>query len=266
MEFYFLGGEVWCDCTEANMQIEGGHYKLTKQLMKGSMLIYNCPEGYYPYPALTRLCQPNGTWRPAPKRFAPQKCRSKWCEDVSHFVSGCLLYMITKTILFCFAVVECPDPNVLEYGDVFPPQEKYFVDNETTYECYSGYTLRGSSRRVCLQNGKWSGSTPICSRDSKSKQQSSFFVLLFSLSGLGYTLIHDCFMPFVIFITTAGDHCADPGVPAGASRTGNIFGIGDTIKYSCNSNLFLMGSSERVCLENGQWTGTEPSCYCESDT
>lgn len=180
MDFYFLGGEVWCNCTEANMQIEGGHYILTKQLMKGSMLIYNCPDGYYPYPALTRLCQPNGRWRPVPKRFAPQRCRRKWCEDVSHFVSGCLLYMITKTILFCFAVVECPDPNVLEYGSVFPPQEKYFVDNETTYECYSGYTLRGSSRRVCLQNGKWSGSTPICSRDSKSKQQSSFFVPPFS--------------------------------------------------------------------------------------
>lgn len=69
----------------------------------------------------------------------------------------------------CIAVVECPDPNVLEYGNVLPPQEKYFVDNETTYECDSGYTLRGSARRVCLPNGKWGGSTPICSRDSKPR-------------------------------------------------------------------------------------------------
>lgn len=69
--------------------------------------------------------------------------------------------------LFCVAVVECPDPNVLISGNVSPPQEKYYVDNETTYECDSGYTLRGSSRRICLPNGKWSGSTPICSRDSR---------------------------------------------------------------------------------------------------
>ncbi|XP_041808468.1 complement factor B-like [Chelmon rostratus] len=191
-----MGGEVRCACTEANMQIEGGHYKLTKKLETGSLLIYECPEGYYPFPALTRLCQPNGSWRPAPKRFAPQRCR----------------------------IAECPDPNVLEHGNVSPPQDKYFVDNETSYECYSGYTMRGSSTRVCLPNGKWSGSTPICSRDT-------------------------------------GDNCADPGVPPGASRTGNMFGIGDTVKYSCNGNLFLVGSSERVCQENGQWTGKEPACY-----
>ncbi|XP_044079271.1 complement factor B-like isoform X2 [Siniperca chuatsi] len=191
-----MGGEVRCNCTEENMQIEGGDYTLTKKLERGSLLIYQCPEGYYPYPTLTRLCQADGTWTPAPKRFALQKCK----------------------------IVECPDPNVLEYGNVSPSQEKYFVDNETTYECYSGYTMRGSSRRVCLPNGKWSGSTPICSRDS-------------------------------------GDNCADPGVPAGASRTGNIFGIDDVVTYSCNGNLFLVGSSKRVCQENGQWTGKEPACY-----
>ncbi|KAF3706517.1 Complement factor B [Channa argus] len=191
-----MGGEVWCDCTEDNMQIEGGHYTLTKRLEKGSLLLYHCPEGYYPYPALTRLCQPDGTWRPAPKRHSPQRCR----------------------------IIECPDPNVLEYGNVSPPQEKYFLHNETTYECYSGYSFRGSSSRVCLPNGKWSGSTPICSRDT-------------------------------------GANCADPGIPPGASRTGNSFDIDDTVKYSCIGNLFLMGSSERVCQENGQWTGKEPACY-----
>ena len=165
---YFSGGEVRCNCTETNMQIEGGHYRLTKHLRAGSMLVYNCPEGYYPYPAMTRLCQPNGRWRPAPKRFSPQRCRREWYEaDGSHFASGCLLHTVTQILLFCFAVVECPDPSVLEYGNVSPPQEKYYVDNETTYECYSGYTMRGSSSRVCLPSGKWSGSTPICSRDCK---------------------------------------------------------------------------------------------------
>ncbi|KAJ4930198.1 hypothetical protein JOQ06_019204 [Pogonophryne albipinna] len=193
---HFFGGQVCCNCTEEKMEIEGGHYTLTKQLQKGSLLIYHCPEGYYPYPVMTRLCQHDGSWRKAPRKFTPQRCR----------------------------VVECPDPTVMEYGEVSPPQENYFVNNETTYECYSGYTMRGSARRVCLPNGKWSGSTPICGRES-------------------------------------GHSCADPGIPAGASRAGNIFGIDETVKYSCNSNLFLVGSSERVCLENGQWSNKEPACY-----
>ncbi|XP_041656630.1 complement factor B-like [Cheilinus undulatus] len=191
-----MGGEVRCDCTETNVQIEGGHYTLTKQLQRGSQLIYHCPEGSYPFPASSRLCQPNGEWKPRFKRFSPQRCR----------------------------LVECPDPSVLEYGNVSPLQENYFVHNVTTYECYSGYSLRGSQARTCLPNGKWSGYTPICGSDS-------------------------------------GDTCADPGVPAGASRTGNTFGIDDTVRYSCNGNLFLVGSSERVCQENGQWTGNEPGCY-----
>uniref|UniRef100_A0A3B5RB02 C3/C5 convertase n=1 Tax=Xiphophorus maculatus TaxID=8083 RepID=A0A3B5RB02_XIPMA len=191
-----FGAEVLCDCTDHGMQIQGGNFTLTKELKKGSLLIYRCNDGYYPYPALTRMCQPNGSWKPAPRRFSPQKCK----------------------------LVECPDPNVMENGNVSPPEVQYFVGNETSYECYSGYTLRGSSKRICLPNGKWSGSTPICSRDS-------------------------------------GSACPDPGVPPGASRAGNMFGIDDKVRYTCNGELFLVGSKERVCLENGQWTGTEPACY-----
>ncbi|XP_013858624.1 complement factor B [Austrofundulus limnaeus] len=191
-----LGVEVQGDCSDSNIQIEGGEYILSRNLTRDSLLVYKCKEGYYPYPTLTRLCQPNGSWRPAPKKFIRQRCRR----------------------------VECPDPNVLQNGDVSPPQESYFVDNETTYECYSGYTLRGSVKRTCLPNGKWSGLTPICSRDS-------------------------------------GDVCADPGIPPGASRTGNLFGIDDKVHYRCTGNLFLVGSKERTCQENGQWTGQEPACY-----
>ncbi|XP_059208414.1 complement factor B-like [Centropristis striata] len=186
-------GEVRCDCTGEGIQIIGGTYTLTNETREDSKLAYHCPEGYYPYPTLTRLCQAS-RWKPASK-----------------ILSSC-------------KVVECPDPNVLEHGSVLPPQLKYFVNNETTFECYSGYRLRGSDRRVCLPNGKWSGSTPICSHDSWSS-------------------------------------CPDPGIPPGASRTGNIFNIGGTVKYSCSNNMILVGSKERVCQENGQWTGLEPACY-----
>ncbi|KAG7217279.1 hypothetical protein INR49_027823, partial [Caranx melampygus] len=134
------GGEVWCDCTEEGMEIENGAYTLTRQLETGSMLIYTCARGYFPYPKLTRRCQSNGEWEPPPQTNSPQRCK----------------------------LIECPDPTVLEYGDVYPPQSKYYVGNETTYECYSAYRLQGSYRRVCLPNAKWSGYTPVCTRDSKS--------------------------------------------------------------------------------------------------
>uniref|UniRef100_A0A8C6LWQ5 C3/C5 convertase n=1 Tax=Nothobranchius furzeri TaxID=105023 RepID=A0A8C6LWQ5_NOTFU len=178
------------------MQINGGTYKLTKNLTKGSMLVYSCPEGHYPYPTLTRVCQPNGFWRPAPKRFLEQTCKP----------------------------IECPDPYALENGNIFPPQERFYVGNQTTYKCFTGFMMRGSSSRICLPNGKWSGLTPICSRDFESV-------------------------------------CSDPGIPPGASRIGNWFGNNSRVKYTCNENMFLVGSSERVCQENGWWTAQEPACY-----
>ncbi|KAF7226759.1 complement factor B [Nothobranchius furzeri] len=191
-----LGVEVHCTCTKTSIDIIGGNYTLTRNLEKDSRLVYHCSEGQYPYPELTRVCQADGTWKPAPKRSIPQTCKR----------------------------VTCPDPFVLQNGNVSPPQDNYFVGDETTYMCDSGYTMRGSSSRICLPNGKWNGSTPICSYDS-------------------------------------GEACPDPGIPPGASRTGNGFDIDDRVKYTCSDNMFLVGSSERVCQENGQWTGKEPACY-----
>uniref|UniRef100_A0AAY5KJW9 C3/C5 convertase n=1 Tax=Esox lucius TaxID=8010 RepID=A0AAY5KJW9_ESOLU len=195
------GVGVLCEtlCNDKNLDIEGGYYTLSNGHFYGSMLVYHCPEGYYAYPALTRSCQKSGAWSPGPKRRSTQRCR----------------------------MIECPNPLVLESGSVFPVQAQYFVNNETTYECYSGYTLRGSSSRKCQPNGKWSGGTPICIRD--------------------------------------GDRCADPGTPPGARRTGDFFGIGDGVTYRCDDGLTLVGSKERVCQENGQWTGTEPKCYYDTD-
>ncbi|XP_059398950.1 complement factor B-like [Carassius carassius] len=121
--------------------------------------------------------------------------------------------------------ITCPSPSVFENGEVIPYKDKYYVNDTTTYSCHSDCTFRGSAERVCKPNGKWSGSTPICECDS--------------------------------------DHCPDPGVPPGSSRTGNMFNIDDKVTYRCQSPLTLIGSKVRVCLDGGQWSGTEPQCYAD---
>ncbi|XP_026051751.1 complement factor B-like [Carassius auratus] len=121
--------------------------------------------------------------------------------------------------------ITCPNPRVFENGEVIPYKVKYYINDTTTYSCHSDYTFRGSAVRVCKPNGKWNGSTPVCGRDS--------------------------------------DHCPDPGVPPGSSRTGNMFNIDDKVTYSCGSPLTLIGSKVRVCQDGGQWSGTEPQCYAD---
>ncbi|XP_048021311.1 complement factor b, like [Megalobrama amblycephala] len=178
-------------CSDEKLSISGGSFSFSKD---GSLVRYNCSEGYYPTIKIRR-CN-NGRWNPMPKRKPPE------CKKVT-----------------------CPDPRGFENGEVYPYSPRYFVNDTTHYSCHSGYTFRGSEIRVCQLNGKWSGSTPVCGRNS--------------------------------------DDCPDPGTPAGSTRSGNIFNIDDKVTYRCDKTLTLIGSKERVCQEDGQWSGTEPECYAD---
>uniref|UniRef100_A0A8C1PKB8 C3/C5 convertase n=1 Tax=Cyprinus carpio TaxID=7962 RepID=A0A8C1PKB8_CYPCA len=182
-------------CPKENINITGGTFVLSNNYSHGSLLRYICPNGYYPS-VHSRLCQ-NEHWTTKTKMKKNPECKK----------------------------ITCPNPRVFENGEVAPYKEKYYVNDTTTYSCNSDYTFRGSAVRVCKPNGKWSGSTPICGRDS--------------------------------------DHCPDPGVPPGSSRTGNMFNTDDKVTYSCASPLTLIGSKERVCQDGGQWSGTEPQCYAD---
>ncbi|KAJ0004507.1 hypothetical protein NQD34_010721 [Periophthalmus magnuspinnatus] len=199
--FWFLikGDVVWCNCSMNGMEIEGANFSLSNGLNEGSILQYQCPTGYYAYPELAYRCQLNHRWTPEPQ--SRLRCRR----------------------------VECPDPTVLQNGYTLPINEnkRYYYESKITYHCYTGYTLHGPFRHKCLENGKWSGSNPVCRQDCKS-----------------------------------GD-CADPGVPPGGMRFGNSFEIGDKVNFKCRSNMILIGSEQRECQVDGQWSGTETSCYCK---
>ena len=39
--------------------------------------------------------------------------------------------------------------------------------------------------------------------------------------------------------------------------------FGSTATYECDAGYVLVGGEERTCQENGQWSGTAPSCICK---
>ncbi|XP_065143180.1 complement factor B [Paramisgurnus dabryanus] len=182
-------------CPTVNLSITGGSFVLSNEYFSGSTLKYRCPVGFYPS-VKTRICQ-NTQWNPPATLKKPAECKK----------------------------ITCPNPRVLENGEIAPYKDRYYVNDTTTYTCHSDFTFRGSKKRTCLPNGKWSGDTPVCGRDS--------------------------------------DHCPDPGVPPGTQRTGQMFNIEDIVTYRCDNKLTLIGSSVRMCQEGGQWTGTEPQCYAD---
>ncbi|XP_028518807.1 uncharacterized protein LOC110251682 [Exaiptasia diaphana] len=54
--------------------------------------------------------------------------------------------------------------------------------------------------------------------------------------------------------------CGDPGKPLNGYRTGNEFWAGNMVVYTCDPGYYLVGPSNRLCLENGAWSDSIPSC------
>ncbi|KAE8585299.1 hypothetical protein XENTR_v10021270 [Xenopus tropicalis] len=118
--------------------------------------------------------------------------------------------------------VRCPKPVAFDGGDYEPRQHFYTVGNTLQFECYTGFELKGSQNRTCQENAKWSGETTICDDNN------------------GY--------------------CPNPGIPIGASKSGTSYKMESKVSYTCQQGLVMFGSKERECLENKDWSGTEPSC------
>ncbi|XP_040587966.1 complement C2 isoform X2 [Mesocricetus auratus] len=119
--------------------------------------------------------------------------------------------------------VRCPAPASFENGMYTPRLGSHPVGGNLSFQCDSGFTLRGSPVRYCRLNGVWDGETAVCD--------------------------------------TGAGHCPNPGVSVGAVRTGSRFDLGDKVSYRCSSpSLLLTGSAERECQSNGMWSGAEPIC------
>ncbi|XP_030053180.1 complement C2 [Microcaecilia unicolor] len=185
------------ECPE-DMGITDGNTTYTDGLREGSIITYTCDRGYYPYPAASRVCQSNGKWTELRSKTG-RLIRQPSCREM-----------------------RCPSQLDFENGAYFPRLSSYSVGSTLIFECFDGYTLRGSTHRTCQINGKWNGTTPICDDGS--------------------------------------GNCPNPGIPAGARKTGIRYRIDDKVKYHCMGDLDLIGSELRVCQESGEWTGTEPSC------
>uniref|UniRef100_A0A8C6V961 Complement C2 n=1 Tax=Naja naja TaxID=35670 RepID=A0A8C6V961_NAJNA len=53
---------------------------------------------------------------------------------------------------------------------------------------------------------------------------------------------------------------ASPWLCPRAIATGKGNRLGDRISFQCQTNLDLIGSSQRVCMLDGEWSDTQPSC------
>ena len=54
--------------------------------------------------------------------------------------------------------------------------------------------------------------------------------------------------------------CGSLGDPSNGQVTLTGTTVGSTATYECNTGFTLMGNIERTCQDDGDWSGTEPTC------
>ena len=118
------------------------------------------------------------------------------CSHFESFVFSLLtLCSILFKIYFCSlslfgSVVTCSEAQVKDDKTTVQVSSN-FVDGEATYSCAHGLELIGNMKRICLDNGEWSGQVPFC----RCKLLLSHY---YSLTSLQYLFI----IPLFTF-----DHC-----------------------------------------------------------
>ena len=186
-----------------------------------------------------------------------------------------------------FYLAICKDPGVPQNG--IRIGSSFEQGRSVTFLCNRNYTLIGSKSMVC-GNGNWSSSLPQC----KGKFiRIASHVLVVWLADSVYLLIHilvieikinrwqldSASAPLSILYWPTADirqmfpneytlflhvmlvvaNCKDPGIPRNGTRTGDNFGHGQTVSFTCNNGYTLIGSKSMVC-RNGVWSSSLPQC------
>lgn len=76
-----------------------------------------------------------------------------------------------------FTGFDCSIQKQLHNGSVSYYGTEYSM--VVVHKCDEGYSLIGSSARVCQSSGKWSGEEPFCERENASKCESGYYSKIF---------------------------------------------------------------------------------------
>ena len=96
------------------------------------------------------------------------------------------------------------------------------IGSSVTYNCSTGYNLTSDLPMMCLSNGSWNATPPVCEP-----------------------------VP-----------CSPPNIPANGSYVPETttHHYGDIIDFSCLPGFKLIGANSSFCNSTGQWSKESPSC------
>ncbi|XP_065189187.1 sushi, von Willebrand factor type A, EGF and pentraxin domain-containing protein 1-like isoform X2 [Sycon ciliatum] len=175
--------------------------------------------------------------------------------------------------------ITCPSPPAaLTNGAVSSGTNTF--SSVRQYSCMEGYQLSGTSYTICQGDGSWSTANPMCTQitcpsppaaltnGTVSSGTNTFSAVRqyscmegYQLSGTSYTICQADGS-----WSTANPMCTQITCPMATPppANGTVSSSANTYlssrQYSCMTGYMLTGSTDTVCLSNGKWSGTQPTC------
>ncbi|XP_055886163.1 sushi, von Willebrand factor type A, EGF and pentraxin domain-containing protein 1-like [Biomphalaria glabrata] len=173
--------------------------------------------------------------------------------------------------LDCSHPVEIPHGSLIASGTTF--------GSYVTYSCHSGYQLKGDRVIYCSQQGTWDGSIPSCDiKDCRMPLDIANGQVIYFSTTFASLATYTCNKGFrlqgnnTIYCDENGHwissdpaiceeiQCPEPSFIQNGHVSYTQLTVGSLANYACNSGYVLIGSTSRVCNEDGTWQGGKPAC------
>ncbi|XP_034232055.1 sushi, von Willebrand factor type A, EGF and pentraxin domain-containing protein 1 [Thrips palmi] len=213
----------------------------------GALAKYQCERGYKVVGETLSTCEDNGQW--------------------SGEVPQCIF-------------VDCAMPQPTAHGRFTLASNMTYYGAAAIYECDENYELDGHARRLCMENGTWSSDTPVCREIMCPElQNENGITVQVSTRSIGGVAHYQC--PRGQFMEGNSTRiCLKRGrwsskIPKcswvdckhpGPIENGRVIVMNDTttynsaVEYHCIPHFERVGPYLRKCMEDGQWSGEEPTC------
>ncbi|ELU06031.1 hypothetical protein CAPTEDRAFT_219902 [Capitella teleta] len=173
--------------------------------------------------------------------------------------------------------IYCVVVNTKEFLIHEPTQDSLTYNEVLQFACQDGYTLKGTTKVTCQENGRWSDVFPTCEPSPCPPLPTPVNGHLSDSMNVYGSVVHTyCFPGYEIegnetnacmkngrwqnsSPTCVAFECGPLEVPEHGMMTECDSNIGGSCSFLCEAGFFMTGSDVRRCMIGG-WTGTTTQC------